>query len=190
MKTRKTNRIVLFVLALCFASFSYSQSKMKVEKKMMSAQVIETETNVITFLSQSKDHTILVKALRASGLVDTLIGEGPFTVFAPTNEAFSKLPEGTLEKLLELENKEKLKSILTYHVISGNFNSAEIVKAISNSEGETDFRTLNGASISAYVSEGELILTDAKGNDAKVVITDKQQTNGFVHIINAVVMPN
>ncbi len=190
MKTKNLNSIVLFALIFCLTSFVHSQSKVKAQKEKVKTEAVESQSDIMTFLKSSRSHTILVKAIEASGLSEKLAGEGAYTLFAPTDDAFGKLPEGTLKSLLKPENKEKLKAILAYHIIPGNFNSAEIVKAIENNNGESDFRTLNEKSISAYTKDGILVLTGVDGKDSEVEISDKQQTNGYVHVVNAVMLAN
>ncbi len=190
MKSKNLIGIVLFALVLCFTSFGHSQSKKKAQKEKVKTEAMEPQSDIMTFLKSSKSHTVLVKVIDASGLSEKLSSEGAYTLFAPTDEAFGKLPEGTLKSLLKPENKEKLKAILAYHIIPGNFNSTEIVKAIENNNGESDFRTLNEEAISAYTKDGILVLTGANGNDSEVEISDMQQTNGYVHIVDAVIIPN
>jgi uncharacterized surface protein with fasciclin (FAS1) repeats len=131
----------------------------------------------------------LVTALKAADLVVTLKGAGPFTVFAPTNAAFAKLPSGTLESLLKPINKKSLSKILTYHVVSGRLNAASLLKAIKVGGGSATLKTLNGGKLVASVKDGKVILTDEKGNFATVVATDLAGSNGVVHVIDTVVFP-
>jgi len=186
MKNLNKFQILTLTFTVLFASFSFSQSPMQTTK----ADVVQTtESSVVSYLTSSSDHTILVKALTAAGLVETLSGDGPFTVFAPTNDAFKALPKGTLEMLLEPGNKEKLKTILTYHVLSGSFNSTTIVRAIEKNEGQASFATLNGNSFDGFVENSELIITSSSGNDSKVLKADLSQKNGIIHIIDGVILP-
>ncbi len=137
----------------------------------------------------SKDHTTLVAAVKAAGLVETLKGPGPFTVFAPTNAAFSKLPAGTVDTLVKAENKAKLTKILTYHVVAGNQDAASIMKAIEAGKGKATFKTVSGGTLTASKSGNDLVLTDEKGGSARVTIADVHQSNGVIHVIDAVLMP-
>lgn len=145
--------------------------------------------NIIENASKSKDHTTLVAAVKAAGLVETLEGKGPFTVFAPTNEAFEKLPAGTVDTLLKPENKEKLTSVLTYHVVAGKITAAELGKEIKAGGGAAELKTVNGEKLTAKMSGDSIVLTDAKGNSAKVTVGNVMQSNGVIHVIDTVVMP-
>jgi len=136
----------------------------------------------------SKDHTTLVAAVKAAGLVETLSGAGPFTVFAPTNAAFAALPAGTVEGLLKPESKAALTGILTYHVVAGNLDAAAVVKAITDGHGKAVVKTVQGASLTATLEGKNVILTDDKGGKATVVATDLKAGNGIVHVINHVLM--
>ncbi len=137
----------------------------------------------------SPDHTTLVAAVKAADLVATLQSAGPFTVFAPTNAAFAKLPAGTVETLLKPENKATLAKILTYHVVAGSFNAAAVLKAIKAGGGSLTLKTVSGGTLVASVKAGKVILTDEKGGVATVVATDLAASNGLVHVIDAVVLP-
>ena len=137
----------------------------------------------------SKEHTTLVAGVTAADLVTTLQSAGPFTVFAPTNAAFAKLPAGTLETLLKPENKATLVKILTYHVISGTFDAAAVVKAINANGGSLSLTTVSGNKLVASIKQGKVTLTDEKGNSATVVAADLTATNGVIHVIDAVVLP-
>jgi uncharacterized surface protein with fasciclin (FAS1) repeats len=138
----------------------------------------------------SKDHTTLVAAVQAAGLVDTLKSAGPFTVFAPTNAAFAKLPAGTVETLLKPENKATLVKILTYHVIAGNFDSKAVVKAIKAGNGKAEFTTVAGNKLYAMLDGKNVVLMDEKGGKSTVTIADVRQSNGVIHVIDSVVLPN
>lgn len=137
----------------------------------------------------SKDHTTLVAAVQAAGLVETLKSAGPFTVFAPTNAAFDKLPEGTVGTLVKPENKAMLTKILTYHVIAGRYSAADISKAIKKGKGTAEFSTVSGGKIWAMMNGKNLILKDETGATAMVIIGDVFQKNGVIHVIDSVVMP-
>ncbi|MBT8189307.1 MAG: fasciclin domain-containing protein [Saprospiraceae bacterium] len=145
--------------------------------------------DIIDIASSSDDFSTLVVAVKTANLVKTLQGEGPFTVFAPLNSAFAKLPEGTVEALLKPENKDKLTSILTYHVIAGEFNATDVVNAINASNGKFTIKTVNGANLTASLNNGSVILTDANGNSSAVIKTDIDASNGVVHVIDTVVLP-
>lgn len=138
----------------------------------------------------SKDHTTLVAAVKAAGLVETLKSKGPFTVFAPTNDAFENLPAGTVETLVKPENKGTLTAILTYHVVSGNYTSDKIVKAIkASSNGVAKLTTVQGGTLKAMMNGKNVMLEDENGNKANVTILDVIQSNGVIHVIDAVVTP-
>lgn len=137
----------------------------------------------------NKDFGTLVAAVKAAGLVETLSGEGPFTVFAPTNDAFNKLPKETLEALLKPDAKDKLTAILTYHVVAGEFDAAAVVGAIKENKGKFDVKTVQGGTLIASMKGKSVILTDEAGNTSKVIITDVKASNGIIHAIDSVVMP-
>jgi uncharacterized surface protein with fasciclin (FAS1) repeats len=137
----------------------------------------------------SKDHTTLVAAVKAAGLVETLSGPGPFTVFAPTNAAFAKLPAGTVDKLVMPENKATLTSVLTYHVVAGRMTSKDIAAAIKAGGGKATLTTVQGEPLTAWMKGGKLVLTDAKGGDSTVTIKDVIQSNGVIHVVDTVLMP-
>ncbi len=146
--------------------------------------------NIIQNAVNSKDHTTLVAAVKAAGLVETLEGAGPFTVFAPTNEAFAKLPPGTVESLLKPENKPTLVKILTYHVVPGRMTVASLMKAIKAGEGMAKLRTVAGEDlIVKEAGPGKLSITDAKGDVAHVTIANVLQSNGVIHVIDTVLLP-
>lgn len=137
----------------------------------------------------SKDHTTLVAAVQAAELVETLSGKGPFTVFAPTNEAFGNLPQGTVENLLKPENKALLQSILTYHVVAGNLDSKAVLAAIKNGKGVATLTTVQGGKLVASLDGKSVILTDEKGNKSTITAVDITSSNGVIHVINSVVLP-
>ena len=139
----------------------------------------------------SADHTTLVAAVKAAGLVDTLKGTGPFTVFAPTDEAFAKLPAGTVDTLLKPENKETLTKVLTYHVVAGKWSAADLKRKIKEGKGAAELTTVSGGKLWVMLHEGKhLMLKDEKGNMAYITIADVFQSNGVIHVIDTVVMPN
>lgn len=145
--------------------------------------------NIIENAVNSKDHTTLVAAVKAAGLVETLSGPGPFTVFAPTNKAFDKLPKGTVETLVKPENKATLTGILTYHVVSGKMSAADLMKAIADGGGKATLKTVSGGTLTAMQKGKKIELTDAKGGTATVTIPDVNQSNGVIHVIDTVLMP-
>jgi uncharacterized surface protein with fasciclin (FAS1) repeats len=145
--------------------------------------------NIIENAVNSKDHTTLVAAVKAAGLVETLQGDGPFTVFAPTNAAFEKLPKGTVETLLKPENKAMLTSILTYHVVAGKLDSKTLMEWIKKNGGTYTAKTVQGGELKFMMKNGNIMLMDAKGGMAKVTIKDVYQKNGVIHVIDTVIMP-
>jgi len=149
----------------------------------------QTKQDIVDVAAGSKAHTTLVAAVKAAGLVETLKSKGPFTVFAPTNDAFAKLPNGTVENLLKPENKATLVSILTYHVVAGNLNAKAVLAAIKKGKGKVVLTTVAGGKLTAAVVKGKVVLTDEKGGKAIVTATDLKATNGVIHVIDAVIMP-
>ena len=149
----------------------------------------QTQNDVVDVAASSKVHTTLVEAIKAADLVSTLKGKGPFTVFAPTNEAFAKLSSGTLDNLLKPENKSKLSGILTYHVVSGNLNEKDVLAAITNGGGKAVLTTVAGGKLTAALVNGKVVLTDEKGGKATVTATDLAASNGVIHVIDKVLMP-
>lgn len=150
---------------------------------------VSAQKDVVDIAVGSKDHTTLVTAVKTADLVTTLKGKGPFTVFAPTNAAFDKLPAGTVESLLKPESKSKLSGILTYHVVAGNLDAAAVVAAIKNGKGKAVVPTVNGASLTVTMDGKNVVITDAKGGKSTVVATDLKGSNGVVHVIDAVLLP-
>lgn len=145
--------------------------------------------DIVDIAAGSKDHTTLVAAVGAADLVATLKSAGPFTVFAPTNAAFAKLPAGTVETLLKPENKATLAGILTYHVVSGNIDAAAVMAAIKAGKGKAVLTTVQGGKLTGSLDNGKVKLTDEKGNSVFVTATDLKGTNGVIHVIDGVVMP-
>jgi len=156
---------------------------------MVGGAAMYPSKDIVDNAVNSKDHTTLVAAVKAAGLVETLKSAGPFTVFAPTNAAFNKLPKGTVETLLKPENNDKLKSILTYHVVAGRMDSATLMEKAKANGGKLELSTVNGGKLWAALKDGKLWLRDAKGNTAAITIADVYQSNGVIHVINTVVMP-
>ena len=164
-------------------------SSFAAENPMVGGAPMSAEKNIVENASKSKDHTTLVAAVKAAGLVETLSGKGPFTVFAPTNEAFLKLPPGTVDTLLKPENKKKLAGILTYHVVAGAMTADKLAEAIKAGNGSAELKTVNGEKLTAKMVGESIELTDAKGGMAKVTIGNVMQSNGVIHVINSVLMP-
>jgi uncharacterized surface protein with fasciclin (FAS1) repeats len=153
-----------------------------------SSQAQDTKTVVENAIG-SKDHTTLVAAVKAAGLVETLSGKGPFTVFAPTNAAFDKLPKGTVETLLKPENKSKLQAVLTYHVVTGNLDSKAVIAAIKAGKGSATLTTVQGGKLVGSLKGKNVILTDESGNVSTITAVDIKSSNGVIHVIDTVVLP-
>jgi uncharacterized surface protein with fasciclin (FAS1) repeats len=156
---------------------------------MVGGAAMYPSKNIVQNAVNSKDHTTLVAAVKAAGLVETLKGPGPFTVFAPTNEAFAALPAGTVDTLLKPENKAMLTSILTYHVVPGKIDAKMLMKMMEDGKGTTTFKTVAGGSLTAKTSGGKVMITDEKGGTATVTIADVMQSNGVIHVIDKVLLP-
>ena len=151
--------------------------------------IVEEVPNIVGVASGNADFSTLVAAVKAAGLVETLSGAGPFTVFAPNNAAFDKLPAGTVDGLLKPESLDKLKAVLTYHVISGKFDAATVIDAINKNNGKYTVTTVQGGKIVLSLKDGKVLLTDANGGTASVVLADVAASNGVIHAIDTVVMP-
>ena len=182
MKTSKLLSVAFFALVL--GATSYAQKAVTVG----GAPMYPTK-NIIENAVNSKDHTTLVAAVKAAGLVETLQGKGPFTVFAPTNAAFNKLPKGTVDNLLKPENKKTLQTVLTYHVVAGKWNAADIAKAIKEGKGKATLKTVSGGTLTAWMKGKKLYITDEKGSNSEVTIADVNQSNGVIHVVNTVLLP-
>lgn len=182
MKTKKFLSVAF--MALVFGATSFAQKTVMVDGAAMypSKNIIENAVN-------SKDHTTLVAAVKAAGLVETLQGKGPFTVFAPTNAAFAKLPMGTVETLLKPENLKTLQTILTYHVVAGKMNAADIAKAIKAGNGKAKLKTVSGGTLTAWMKGKKLYITDENGTMSQITIADVNQSNGVIHVVDTVVLP-
>ena len=154
----------------------------------LSSQAQSSKT-IVENAVESKDHTTLVVAVKAAELVDVLSSKGPFTVFAPTNEAFAKLPKGTVETLLKPENKATLQAVLTYHVVAGTLDSKAVVEAITKGKGSVTLTTVQGGKLIASLSGKNVILTDEKGNKSTITAVDIISSNGVIHVIDTVVLP-
>ena len=190
--------LALFVLTLGVAfgaSTAFAQGGMKDDMKMdgnpmVGGAAMYKTKNIVENAVNSKDHTTLVAAVKAAGLVDTLASAGPFTVFAPVNSAFDKLPAGTVDTLLKPENKATLTKVLTYHVVAGNHSSKDIMAAIKKGKGKAEFTTVAGGKLTAMMEGKSLILMDEKGGKSTVTIADVKQSNGVIHVVDSVLLPN
>ncbi len=181
-----------FLLGLLLVSgglFAQQNQMMGEETKMVGGAAMYPTKDIVSNAVNSKDHTTLVAAVKAAGLVETLQGDGPFTVFAPTNDAFDKLPEGTVASLLKPGNKEELRALLTYHVLAGKYSSADILQAVKEGMGTAQFTTVNGETLTATNEGGQLELKDASGHTSRVTIADVNQSNGVIHVIDTVLLP-
>ena len=177
-----------FAAALMFGFSALHASAQK--DPMVGGAAMYPTKNIVENAVNSKDHTTLVAAVKAAGLVETLEGPGPFTVFAPTNEAFDKLPAGTVGTLLKPENLATLKKVLTYHVVAGKMTSKDIAKKIKEGKGKAMLTTVEGGTLTAMMVGGKLVLTDEKGGTSTVTIADVYQSNGVIHVVDTVLMPN
>jgi uncharacterized surface protein with fasciclin (FAS1) repeats len=194
METLMSKRLALFVTAAALAFGAVAAAPVYAQ---MSAKTVTVggapmypSKNIIQNAVNSKDHTTLVAAVKAAGLVETLEGPGPFTVFAPTNEAFAKLPPGTVENLLKPENKATLVKILTYHVVPGRMTAAGLMKAVKAGEGMAKLKTVAGEELTVKeAGPGKLTITDEKGDVAHVTIANVLQSNGVIHVIDTVLLP-
>jgi uncharacterized surface protein with fasciclin (FAS1) repeats len=185
-------KIALAVLLLTGMSLSSKAQDMKManEKSVeVGGAPMYPSKNIVENAINSQDHTTLVAAVKAAGLVETLEGKGPFTVFAPTNSAFAKLPAGAVDNLVKPENKSTLAKILTYHVIAGKVDSKELTQLIKKGKGTATLSTVEGGKLWVMEKDGKLWLKDEKGNVAQITISDVYQSNGVIHVIDTVVMP-
>src|ERR1700691_4287970 len=178
------------MIALAGATGSVAPSYAAGMSVMVGGAPMLPEKNIVENAINSKDHTTLVAAVKAAGLVDTLSSPGPFTVFAPTNAAFAKLPAGTVDNLLKPENKDMLAKVLTYHVVPGRMTAVNLMKAVKDGEGAAKLKTVAGEEIWVkQAGPGKLTITDSKGDVAMVTIADVIQSNGVIHVIDTVLLP-
>ena len=180
--SRKFASVSMAVMLSIGAASSFAQVMVGGAPMLASKDIIDNAVN-------SKDHTTLVAAVKAAGLVDTLKSAGPFTVFAPTNAAFAALPAGTVDTLLKPENKAMLSGILTYHVVPGNVDAAALTKMITDGNGSTTFKTVAGGMLTAKSAGGKVMITDEKGGTSTVTIADVYQSNGVIHVVDKVLLP-
>jgi uncharacterized surface protein with fasciclin (FAS1) repeats len=181
--------IVLMCAAILFASSAVSAQMMK-DNPMVGGAAMYPSKTIVDNAMNSADHTTLVAAVKAAGLVDTLNGKGPFTVFAPTNAAFDQLPAGTVDNLLKPENKSMLTKVLTYHVVAGKYDSKALAGLIAKGKGKARLKTVSGGTLWAMMDGSDIVLRDEKGGTAKVTTADVYQSNGIIHVVNMVLMPN
>ena len=183
MKISRLAGILIAGVLSCAALPSFGQV-------MVGGAAMYPTKDIIDNAVNSKDHTTLVAAVKAAGLVDTLKGTGPFTVFAPTNEAFNALPAGTVDTLLKPESKPTLTKVLTYHVVAGNMDAAALMKAIAAGGGKATLKTVSGGTLIAMQSGSTITIADEKGGVAKVTIADVKQSNGVIHVVDKVLLPS
>ncbi len=182
---------VLVAMLIAVSSFALTASLFAKGEVMVGGEAMFNSKDIIDNAVNSKDHTTLVAAVKAAGLVETLKGKGPFTVFAPTNDAFENLPAGTVETLLKPENKATLTKILTYHVVAGAYDYKAIKKAIQAGNGMATLKTVSGGTLTAMMNGGvSIVLQDEKGNTSNISTYDVYQSNGVIHVISSVVLPN
>jgi uncharacterized surface protein with fasciclin (FAS1) repeats len=183
-------RTLKLPLAIALGSALSLSAAAAAKNPMVGGAAMYPTRNIVQNAVNSKDHTTLVAAVKAAGLVDTLSGSGPFTVFAPTNEAFAKLPAGTVENLVKPENKATLTKILTYHVVPGRMTAVNLMKAVKDGEGMARLKTVAGGDlIVKQAAPGKLSITDAKGGTSMVTIADVLQSNGVIHVVDTVLLP-
>jgi uncharacterized surface protein with fasciclin (FAS1) repeats len=181
---------ILFVIAGIALASSNAFAQMMKENPMVGGAAMYPSKTIVANAVNSADHTTLVAAVKAAGLVDTLNSAGPFTVFAPTNAAFDQLPAGTVDTLLKPENKATLTKVLTYHVVSGKYDSKALAKLIKKGNGKAWLKTVSGDNLTAMMDGDNIVLRDAKGGTSTVTTANVYQSNGVIHVVNAVLLPN
>lgn len=181
---------VLIVALATLALSSTASAQMMNGNPMVGGAAMYPSKTIVANAMNSADHTTLVAAVKAAGLVDTLNGKGPFTVFAPTNAAFDQLPSGTVDNLLKPENKAMLTKVLTYHVVAGSYDSKALAKLIAKGKGKARLKTVSGGTLWAAMDGSNIILRDEKGGTSTVTQADVYQSNGVIHVVNMVLMPN
>ena len=182
------NRIAVLLLAV--VAFAGTSAMAGSKNPVVGGQEMYPTKDIIDNAVNSADHTTLVAAVKAAGLVDTLKGSGPFTVFAPTNEALAKLPAGTVENLLKPENKDALTRILTHHVIAGRLSALDLKKQIKAANGKAELKTVSGGTLTVMMQGKNIVLMDEKGGVSTVTIPNVFQSNGVIHVVDVVVLPN
>ena len=190
MKTTHKLAAITAALVMSVAGMaSVAQAATAAASVMVGGAPMLPTRDIIDNAVNSKDHTTLVAAVKAAGLVETLKGAGPFTVFAPTNAAFAALPAGTVDTLLKPENKAMLSGILTYHVVAGKVDAAALTKMITDGKGTASFKTVAGGTLTAKTAGGKVMIIDEKGGSATVTIADVYQSNGVIHVVDKVLLP-
>ncbi len=180
--------VMLFAVAIIVVGMPVTSAQR--QNPMVGGAAMFRNKDIVDNAVNSPVHTTLVAAVKAAGLVDTLKSKGPFTVFAPTNDAFGKLPAGTVDTLVMPENKQMLRSILTYHVVPGRLDAKQLMKRIKKGNGTAMLKTVNGEMLTVMMSGQNVMVRDAKGNTATVTTADVYQSNGVIHVIDTVLMPS
>ncbi|HZY35879.1 MAG TPA: fasciclin domain-containing protein [Mucilaginibacter sp.] len=180
----------LIIAAIALAAIAIAPKANAQSDPMVGGAAMYPTKNIVENAVNSKDHTTLVAAVKAAGLVETLESAGPFTVFAPTNEAFNALPAGTVDNLVKPENKETLTKILTYHVVAGRLSSSDLWDKVKAGNGSATLTTVQGGALTVMAKGKKLYLVDEKGGKSWITISDVNQSNGVIHVVNAVMMPN
>lgn len=176
-------------VAACVLMVTAATSAQMEKTVMVGGAAMYPSKDIIDNAVNSKDHTTLVTAVKAAGLVETLKGKGPFTVFAPTNAAFAKLPAGTVDTLVKPENKATLTKILTYHVVAGKMDAASLIAEAKKNNGKATLKTVSGGELTVWLKDGKVGINDEKGGTAWVTIADVNQSNGVIHVVDTVLMP-
>ena len=190
MNAKLSFRSALLAAGLSFGALIAAAPVMAAMTVMVGGAPMYPTKNIVENAVNSKDHTTLVAAVKAAGLVDTLASAGPFTVFAPTNEAFAKLPAGTVDTLLKPENKDKLTAVLTYHVVPGHLTAKDLAGMVDDGGGKAMLKTVQGGDLTVQRrGRSHLTVTDAKGDVAQITIADVLQSNGVIHVVNKVLIP-
>jgi uncharacterized surface protein with fasciclin (FAS1) repeats len=179
---------LMLAMLLAFVGLGFSEAAAQENPMVGGASMLKTK-NIVENAVNSQDHTTLVAAVKAAGLVETLAGAGPFTVFAPTNAAFEKLPAGAVEALLQPQNKAMLTKVLTYHVVAGKVDSKKLAQAIKKGGGRASLKAVSGDTLTAMMSGDSIVLHDEKGGTSTVTIANVMQSNGVIHVIDTVLMP-
>jgi uncharacterized surface protein with fasciclin (FAS1) repeats len=178
------------VLLLSIMALAATSALAGSKNPMVGGQEMYPTKDIVDNAVNSADHSTLVAAVKAAGLVETLKGSGPFTVFAPTNEAFAKLPAGTVDNLLKPENKDMLTKVLTYHVVAGRISASDLKKQIEAGNGQATLKTVSGGTLIAMMQGNNIVLKDDKGDISTVTIANVFQSNGVIHVVDTVLLPN
>ena len=182
--------LVMLMLAVASIAVATSSAAAQNSNPMVGGAAMYASKDIVDNAVNSADHTTLVAAVNAAGLVPTLQSKGPFTVFAPTNAAFDKLPAGTVDMLVKPENKAALTKILTYHVVAGKYDSKKLMHLIKKGGGTATLKTVSGGTLMAMMNGNSIVLRDEKGNTSNVTIANVYQSNGVIHVVDSVLMPN